>query len=74
MLYPSTWVMSSFTKASARLYKKMQSEQAKCTLIIPIWESAPFWPLSIEADGKFKSFIIKDIANLVRNWKLRHFR
>ncbi|XP_060574478.1 uncharacterized protein LOC132732127 [Ruditapes philippinarum] len=45
--------------------KKMQSEQAKCTLIIPKWESAPFWPMLIEADGKFKKFI-KEIENLGR--------
>jgi hypothetical protein len=31
--------------------------KAKATLIVPAWRSALFWPLIVQPDGKFKSYV-----------------
>ena len=36
---------------------KIENEQASCTLIAPMWQSAPFWPCLFSTGGCFKQFI-----------------
>ena len=43
----------------------MERCKARGTLVIPKWESANFWPLLVNGDGKFKGFI-KDYDEYVR--------
>ncbi|XP_045211850.2 uncharacterized protein LOC123563229 isoform X1 [Mercenaria mercenaria] len=45
---------------------KINSEHVECSLIIPKWKSAPFWPLLLNEDGNFKYFI-KQTLNLSRS-------
>ena len=37
--------------------RKFENEQADCTLIVPEWPSAPFWPMLFGTGGTFKSSI-----------------
>ena len=41
----------------------LKSCKAKCTLIVPKWESATYWPLLVDSSsGKFKYFIRKTVV------------
>ena len=44
------------TKLIAKCVNKIVSEKASGTLIIPVWESAPFWPL-ISKNSVFRDFV-----------------
>ena len=37
--------------------RKNENEQADCTLIVPEWPSAPFWPMLFGTGGTLKSNI-----------------
>lgn len=37
---------------------KIKAEKCNCTLVIPEWTSAPFWPMINEQSGAFKYFIV----------------
>ena len=37
--------------------RKIENEQADCSLIVPEWPSAPFWPMLFGTGGTFKSSI-----------------
>ena len=41
-----------------KVIKHLKFSEADGTLIVPHWESAPWWPLLIQKKGAFKSFII----------------
>ena len=41
-----------------KVIKHLKFSEADGTLIVPHWESAPWWPLLIQKKGVFKSFII----------------
>ena len=44
-----------------RCIQKIRSEKVKCTLVVPKWTSAAYWPL-ITTDGKtFDKFIVDSI-------------
>ena len=46
----------------------LESCKAKCTLIVPKWESATYWPLLVDSSsGKFKYFIRQDSKVLHSN-------
>ena len=36
---------------------KIVKEKAKCTIVLPYWRSAPYWPCLINAVGQYKSFV-----------------
>ena len=44
---------------------KIIQERANCTLIIPKWKSAAFWPKVVTDNGTFNSFV-KEALNLGR--------
>ncbi|XP_060595758.1 uncharacterized protein LOC132749862 [Ruditapes philippinarum] len=44
---------------------KIMCEGANCTLVLPFWKSAPFWPCLFDYSGKHRKFI-KGIINLGR--------
>ena len=41
----------------SKCIKYLQYERVNATLVVPFWPSAVFWPLIVNADGSFKSFI-----------------
>ena len=49
-LVPPTWLIS-------RCINYIQHERVNATLVVPFWPSAVFWPLIVNMDGSFKSFI-----------------
>lgn len=42
----------------ARCIQKIEAESASCTLVVPEWKSAPFWPLILAESGRFKKYIV----------------
>jgi len=38
--------------------QKLVSEGCTGTLVVPNWPSAPFWPLIVNNDGQYKSFVV----------------
>lgn len=42
---------------ACRVIHKICDDQANCTLVVPLWKSAPYWILLCERNGNFKSFI-----------------
>jgi hypothetical protein len=46
---------------------KISKEHIKCTLVLPKWKSAPFWPMLINENGNFK-FFLKQVLNLYRTY------
>lgn len=47
--------------------QKIKAEEASATLVIPVWESATYWPDLIRKDGSFRSFIVDNILLPSRN-------
>ena len=47
--------------------QKIKAEEASATFVIPVWESATYWPDLIRKDGSFKSFIVDNILLPSRN-------
>ena len=37
--------------------RKIEKEKCKCTLVVPEWTSAPFWPMLIENQGNFRYYV-----------------
>ncbi|XP_062570673.1 uncharacterized protein LOC134232701 [Saccostrea cucullata] len=37
--------------------RKLENDKCKCTLVIPEWKSAPFWPMLIDKEGNFKHYV-----------------
>ena len=40
-----------------RVIRHAQNCCAMCTLVVPVWPSAPFWPLVCPEEGKFAGFV-----------------
>ncbi|XP_052782688.1 uncharacterized protein LOC128218952 isoform X1 [Mya arenaria] len=36
---------------------KIKKEQCKATLLVPMWKSAPFWPICFQSDGEKAGFV-----------------
>ena len=47
--------------------KKLESEKANGTLVIPVWISAPYWPELLDKNGSYKTFIKEVIPLPSRN-------
>ena len=47
--------------------KKLESEKANGTLVIPVWISAPYWPELLDKNGSYKAFIKEVIPLPSRN-------
>ena len=45
----------------SKVIKHMESCNAFGVMVIPYWESAPFWPLLCESKGCFKKFVLDSI-------------
>ena len=41
----------------SKVLKKISKERAECTLVLPQWRAAPFWPLLLGQHGSFSHFI-----------------
>lgn len=52
----NNWVVPP-PKLILKCIQKIQCEEANCTLIIPLWKSAPFWPELLYKDSSFKYFV-----------------
>ena len=37
--------------------RKIELEKCKCTLVVPEWKSAPYWPLFVNNDANFKGYV-----------------
>lgn len=48
-------------RLAAQCVRKIMVEKCKCTLMVPLWKSAPFWPLLFPC-GETKSSAIDDIV------------
>ena len=56
-----------------RVINKISREKSKCTLIIPEWKSAPFWPILFDSEFKSKiksKFVFS--SKLVKNRRGKH--
>lgn len=62
--YDSNWLVPP-PRLICRCFEKIVAEKANCTLIIPLWKSAPYWACLVKGDGSFNSFI-KQVFNLSR--------
>lgn len=40
-----------------KVVRQIKQEKCKCTLLIPKWKSAPFWPLLVNKEGSFKWYV-----------------
>ena len=49
------WVVPP-PRLATQVISKLEKERANCTLILPMWKSAPFWPMIANAQG-FKNFV-----------------
>ena len=50
------WVNPPFVILD-RCIDKIIREQAHCTLIVPVWHSAVWWPRLVQRDGQFQAFV-----------------
>ena len=41
-----------------RVLRHAQACAAEGTLVVPVWPSAPFWPLLCPSGGKFAAFVV----------------
>ena len=41
----------------AKCLYKMESDKAVGTLIVPEWKSAMYWPMLVDQQGNYKSFV-----------------
>ena len=37
--------------------RKIKQEKCKCTMVVPIWKSAPFWPILFQGDEIKSNFV-----------------
>ena len=54
------WVVPP-PKLATEVVGKITQERAPCILIVPLWKSAPYWPLIAEGDA-FKTFVKRDMS------------
>lgn len=47
--------------------KKFKAEKATCTLVIPEWKSAAYWPLLFKGEHKSEYFISQVLPLPLRN-------
>lgn len=56
MAHHENWLVPP-PRLAASCIDKIITEKANCTLIVPTWKSAPFWPSLINKNGNYKEFI-----------------
>lgn len=40
-----------------KVVRKIENDQCNCTLVVPEWKSAPFWPMLIDMKGIFNTYV-----------------
>ena len=53
----ANWIVPP-PKLAVECVHKLVSEGCTGTLVVPKWPSAPFWPLIVNKDGQYKSFVV----------------
>ena len=62
----ANWIVPP-PKLVVECVQNLVSEGCTGTLVVPNWPSAPFWPLIVNNDGQYKSFVIANYMFSVKD-------
>lgn len=60
--YDVNWIVPP-PKLIPEVVRKIENDKCSCTLVIPEWKSAPYWPMLVDMEGNFK-FYIKNFSRI----------